>query len=305
MILNYETAPLTEACAKQIADICPQSYIVIVDNLSRDESFSYLSSCFSCFEKVFVIESEKNGGYSYGNNCGVKFLLSKTSVEFIGIVNPDVCFPDSRIFESLVSKLIAQKHLAAITGLMISGNSIVPRLISWKLPKGIDDFFTNSAILRRLYDPLLVKKYEVLDENTLYVDTVPGSFFIIRSSVLQKVGFFDENLFLYYEENSLFSLTRKLGYKVGLSTCTSFFHKHDYSTMELKKEWCHFAYFCKSQKHYTVTYLENGKLLYPLLLVTALMHMVIEIPLKYILRKLMKCLRKRMGCYDTRRQRKE
>jgi GT2 family glycosyltransferase len=43
---------------------------------------------------------------------------------------------------------------------------------------------------------------------------VPGAYAIIRSDLLDKIGFFDPNFFLYYEEVDLCVRIQKMGYKI-------------------------------------------------------------------------------------------
>src|SRR4029077_3461074 len=46
------------------------------------------------------------------------------------------------------------------------------------------------------------------------VDWVPGAFSIIRASILERVGGFDESFFLYYEEVDLCRRIKAAGYAV-------------------------------------------------------------------------------------------
>lgn len=68
-------------------------HIVIVDNLSPDGSFRQLQSMAG--GKVDVIQSDKNGGYSYGNNYGAVYLIDKYMVDILVIANPDVEFTEA------------------------------------------------------------------------------------------------------------------------------------------------------------------------------------------------------------------
>ena len=61
--------------------------IVIVDNKSsREDELKYLKELEN--EKVIVIESDKNGGYAYGNNFGINYLNNSFSgVGYYSIIN--------------------------------------------------------------------------------------------------------------------------------------------------------------------------------------------------------------------------
>ncbi len=48
----------------------------------------------------------------------------------------------------------------------------------------------------------------------------------MRSDVLQKVNFFDENTFLYYEENIIAKKLKQVGYKIMLHSDIFVFHNH-------------------------------------------------------------------------------
>ena len=71
IILNYNDAETTRKLVQKIREYTAFQYIVVVDNRSNDNSFTVLKELES--EKVKVIETDRNGGYGYGNNEGIKY----------------------------------------------------------------------------------------------------------------------------------------------------------------------------------------------------------------------------------------
>ena len=98
VVLNYNDY---ESTIKLVDSLLGQQYfsenvhIVIVDNMSTNDSFEILKSQFN--ECVDVIQSERNGGYAYGNNYGVKYLYDKYKIVHCAICNPDVLITSERL----------------------------------------------------------------------------------------------------------------------------------------------------------------------------------------------------------------
>ena len=90
--------------------------------------------------------------------------------------------PSARMFPSLLNDFLALTGLAA------------------RFPQS--RFFGRAD--RTWADPML----------DAAVDWVPGAFSVIRRDVLEQVGYFDENFFLYYEEVDLCRRIRQAGYRI-------------------------------------------------------------------------------------------
>ena len=75
IILNQNDSDTTRKLYETIQGYDSIDHIVIVGNLSPDGSFRQLKSLAG--DKVDVIQSDKNGGYSYGNNYGAFYLIDK------------------------------------------------------------------------------------------------------------------------------------------------------------------------------------------------------------------------------------
>ena len=83
IILNYNAGQILLDCFESVIKTNYDNFeIIIVDNASKDKSHR---KCKEKFERVRIIENEKNLGYCEGNNVGIK----NSKGEFIVILNPD------------------------------------------------------------------------------------------------------------------------------------------------------------------------------------------------------------------------
>ena len=83
----------------------------------------------------------------------------------------------------------------------------------WKIPSAKEEILINLPGIGKKFQ----KKYMFYDEDHYkgkysYVEAVSGCFFMIKSEALKRVNYFDENVFLYYEENILGEKLRNSSY---------------------------------------------------------------------------------------------
>lgn len=182
--------------------------VLVVDN-SEGSIGEELRNRFSW---VTYIKSPYNLGYGAGNNLGV----GKSSGEFLLILNPDTLVKPKAI-DNLISFLEKNEDVGIVApNLVNKEGKIFSQLGSKELTplRGIvalsflNKLFPNNPISREywLKDLSMDKKREV--------DVVPGSAFLIRKSVFEKAGRFDENIFLFFEESDLCRRVKKLGYRL-------------------------------------------------------------------------------------------
>jgi GT2 family glycosyltransferase len=152
-----------------------------------------------------------------------------------------------------------------ITGIMKDKNlKINYNRIAWKLPGLFDDFLLNSALMTKVFNPISYKPDEFFTNEKIpvkIVDCIPGSCFVIRFDIFEKIGFFDENTFLYCEERIIGNKIKKIGYKIGLSLNDYFIHKHE-SPVNLIFFLRHYVYLIKSRIYYLLNYTQYGKYFY-------------------------------------------
>ena len=99
VILNYRTWEKTLSCVESIYNTyLGAKEIVIVDNQSPNDSFLQLKNKYNTneYKDVTVIQTEKNGGFSMGNNFGFDYIVKHfPDITKIVISNNDIIFKET------------------------------------------------------------------------------------------------------------------------------------------------------------------------------------------------------------------
>lgn len=223
VVLNYRDYETTSNFIENIKEYDSINKIVVVDNNSNDNSYEKLSKLSN--EKIHVIKSEKNGGYSYGNNVGIKYAINKFNPEYIIISNPDVSFKNKTIY-NMMNIYNEYENIAIVAPRMIDNNGIES---CWKLPNYKTDLMLASSVISKLIgNPY---KYEENDLNKAinFVEVLSGSFFMIPSYIIQEIDYMDEDIFLYCEEIILSKKLLSRGYRNIMINYDTFIHQHSVS----------------------------------------------------------------------------
>lgn len=266
IILNFNSFELTSQLVDSLSDQEINHQIVLVDNHSTDNSFLKLCNIYEKNPIISIIQTSKNLGYAFGNNFGIKYAIKNFNPDFIAILNPDVIVSQNFI-QNMMKLLETDSKLVAVTGLMLNmKNEMDLQTIAWKIPTGINDFFLNSGLLTKLYNPIQYKsltKFEFPDDiSVVRVETIPGSCFFIKSEIMEKIGFFDENTFLYCEERILAKRIKENGYYSGLSLSDSYIHNHERKNKApLKTKIFHYSHLIKSRYYFNQKYNQTSILI--------------------------------------------
>lgn len=89
VLVNYNTTQDTIECIKSLEKIDYNNFdIIVVDNKSRQDEFYELDKFIKNIKNCILISSDKNGGFAYGNNIGIK-LAKKRKSDYILLLNSD------------------------------------------------------------------------------------------------------------------------------------------------------------------------------------------------------------------------
>lgn len=209
VIVNFRAAELScksvRAALRASAAVAGDSRIVVVDNDSRDGSFEMLTQAAKregWTDRVEVVASGFNGGFGYGNNFAIRPALQGASPpDYIYLLNPDA-FPA----EDALAKLVAyldQHPRVGIAGSYIHGVDGTPHETAFRFPTALNEFeyAMGLGVLSRL-----LRRFAVvmpIPASVSEVDWLAGASMLLRRVMLDKIGLFDEQFFLYFEETDL------------------------------------------------------------------------------------------------------
>ena len=107
---------------------------------------------------------------------------------------------------------------------------------------------------RKIRKKFVHYKDEHFNSEFSVVEAVSGCFFMIKSSVLEEIGFLDEKVFLYYEENILARRIEKALYKIVIDNGVIVIHNHSVSIDKNMKKIKKYKALKKSQYYFQVNY---------------------------------------------------
>lgn len=219
IILNWRTPDMTlqaaEAALLALEGI--EGALTIVDNDSGDGSFARLSAEVAARgwdqgpQKVRVLQSGHNGGFGAGNNFGIRAgLPGGARPDYVYVLNSDA-FPAPDAIRSLLDHL--QSHpKTGFVGSYIHGTDGVPHQTAFRFPSIAAEF--ESQVRLGLVTRLLRRWVVALDipDQVTRVDWLAGASLMMRQSVLDQIGLFDETFFLYFEETDLCRRVARAGW---------------------------------------------------------------------------------------------
>ncbi len=231
-IVNYNDYKTTKRLIDNIINYKCLDKIVVVDNKSTDNSLINLKKLES--KKIKIIASNKNGGYSYALNIGCKYLIEEFKELTIIVSNSDIIIDSENDLIEL-AKIVSDNRVV-VAPTIIEGNNLNR---GWKIPKPTDDILQNIFYFHRYFKKKIMYPDNYYHKKLSKVEVVSGSFFLINSKHLENINYFDDKVFLYYEENILGVKTKKAGKSMVVVNDIDVVHDHsvtiDKSLKAIKK----------------------------------------------------------------------
>lgn len=199
----------------------------VFDNSSSDGTVDFIRSRYPHVE---LIVSDRNIGFGRGHNAN----LERITTPFALVLNPD-SFLNSNAMTEMVTILRSHPDVAIVG-------------------PGAEGSVSGDDSGYRRYSP---------DEvNPHHVEQLSGHCLLIRMSAFEAIGFFDPNLFLFYEDTDLCTKARQAGHLLVLAPNTEVRHLVGKSTPTSKSTtrlrdyhlgWSEAYYRCKYRNDATRT----------------------------------------------------
>ncbi|MCK4559669.1 MAG: glycosyltransferase [Calditrichia bacterium] len=199
--------------------------IFIVDNASVDGSVEMVKNRFP---DVKLIENQINKGFAAANNQAMK----ESSGEFIVLINPDTVVQEDT-FSRLIEFMEKNPDAGAATCKILNPDGSFSVDSRHSIPTPMTAFWKQIGFSRLFPKSKIFAGYNLtyLDENEIYpVDAISGSFMFIRRAAFEKVGYLDEDYFMYCEDvDYCYRITRS-GWKVYYAPVSDIIHYKGEST---------------------------------------------------------------------------
>ncbi len=207
VILNYNTYDDTKNCIASIDryEVGGQHRIYIVDNASFDGSGEKLRAEFGSREDVTYLCSEKNLGFSGGNNIGIRQAL-QDGCEYIFCLNSDILLMNEAI-SHMVESFRKHPQVAVVCPRVYDATGEVDCTTVGR-PITFGSYLAEKPVIGsmvRAFSRGRIPEIEQPDASSDYVGEgmACGCIFAMTADFARESGCLDENVFLYYEESIL------------------------------------------------------------------------------------------------------
>ncbi len=201
--------------------------IFVVDNNSGDGTTEMVKRKFP---RVNLIANQENLGFARANNQAIK----KARGDYILLLNPDM-----RVFPDTLANMIswADKHPeAGVAGchLINKKGETVPQarnFPTWRDQMAI--ILKIPHIFPQVLNGYLKKDFDY--SRQAEVDSIRGSFFLIRKEVVEEIGGLDEKYFIWFEEVDYCRQVWEAGWKVFYTPAARCLDRIGQSFFQVKK----------------------------------------------------------------------
>ncbi|MBN1415038.1 MAG: glycosyltransferase [Bacteroidales bacterium] len=209
IIVNYNVKHFLEQCLHSVYKSAQnlKTEIIIVDNNSVDGSCQMIHDKFP---HVILIENKDNIGFSRANNQAIRRACGR----YILLLNPDTVVQEDT-FSTCIEFMDNHPEAGCLGVKMIDGKGNflpeskrglpTPYVAFYKI-FGLSTLFPTSQRFGRYHLGFLDK------DKTHCVDVISGAFMFLRRSVLDTIGFLDEDFFMYGEDIDISYRITQAGY---------------------------------------------------------------------------------------------
>lgn len=189
--------------------------IIVVDSASSDQTADRVKQSFS---QIKVIASDKNLGYAGGNNAGFE-EAAKLGVDYIAVVTQDVFVKPEWLLQA-VKVAESDKSIGIVQ----------PLILLWPQRDRINS--TGNAIHFLGYGYAQDYQRSIQDYSNQDILDIPyasGAVFLLSMNAYRAIGGFDEEMWMYNEDQDLGWRMSLGGYRNVLAPASRAYHQYEFS----------------------------------------------------------------------------
>lgn len=212
IVLNWNLPDDTLACVRSLqASVRPARRIIVVDNASTDDSVRRFQCAFG--DAVQVLRLPTNRGFAGGMNAGIQAALD-AGAESVLLLNNDTVVAPSMLLR--LRETAAQSPLAGIVG---------PAIYYFDAPQRLWQIGARRRPLLPIPLNLGAAALRRAGNRPLRVDYITGCAMFIRREVFIRIGLFDTDYVMYYEDADFCARARAAGFEILVAPHARMWHR--------------------------------------------------------------------------------
>jgi GT2 family glycosyltransferase len=229
ILVNYNVKSYLSQALESIEKALDKipSEIIVVDNASTDGSVPMLRKRFP---SVRLIVNETNAGFAAANNQAIQIAKGRV----LCLINPDTLVREDT-FQSALEFLENHPEAGMVGGKVLNSDGTLQLACRRSYPTPWVAFTKVSGLSAVFPKSRFFGRYNLtfLDpDQEAEVEAISGSFMIVRKSVVDQAGLFDEQFFMYGEDLDWCYRIHKAGWKIVYLPQTQIVHYKGRSTRE-------------------------------------------------------------------------
>jgi len=228
VVVTYNSEGFIETCLTSLlADTKDlEAFVVMVDNASADRSVDIVQRRFPV---VHVLQNQENKGFSKAVNQGIQLCLKQACQEVL-LLNPDTKVEQGAISE--MRRVLSEDSKRGVVQPLLTLMRDPELINTWGNEYRGFGLVTVGGYRRRVRSSQFAVRsgesnekrktnnYELPTAGCQLIDRkidyASGACMLIRSEVFDRVGLFDEEYFLYFEDTEFSQRVRQAGFEIFL-----------------------------------------------------------------------------------------
>ena len=252
IIVNYNTRDLLAICLQSVYAnrTHHEFHVIVVDNVSGDGSADMVATRYP---QATLIRSDRNGGFGYANNLGLRWLAAQKEFpregsagatiqtsgppngaqprrevplkgdspytypcDHVLFLNPDTVLPRDAL-QATVNFLEMYPETGIVGPKVVKLDGSLDLACRRSFPTPVSSLFKLTGLSKLFPRNKLAARYNLTylsDDQTAEVDSVMGAYMLVRAQALAQAGIFDELFFMYGEDLDLAYRVKERGWRV-------------------------------------------------------------------------------------------
>lgn len=216
-ILNFNSRDETIKCLKSLKELKLNGFkinVCLIDNGSKENLD--LKEDFISPIPLKIVKNVNNLGFAGGQNTGLRYAFGNNA-DYILVLNNDAILKNNALLEMLKT-MESDRNIGIVVPKIYFAKGFEYHKkrykenelgkVFWYAGGEVD--WKNVISFHRGVDEVDNGQYEKREETNY----ATGCCMLISRDVLEKVGLFDENYFLYYEDGDLSQRVKRNGFKI-------------------------------------------------------------------------------------------